>query len=52
MRCCFYENANEVPDPRDLKSTDKNLMICNDKNKTNGKIIMLERDIVMLIAFI
>ena len=30
VKCCFYENANDVPDPKELKSTDKNLMIFDD----------------------
>ncbi len=30
IECSFYESADDVPDPRDLKSTNKNLMIFDD----------------------
>ena len=30
IECKFYETADDVPDPRDLKSTNKNLMIFDD----------------------
>lgn len=29
-RCCFYKKADDVPDPKDLKTVDKKLMIFND----------------------
>ena len=30
VKCNFFETASDVPDPRDLNSEDKNLMIFND----------------------
>ena len=30
MRCNFFETTRDVPDPRDLNSKDKNLMIFDD----------------------
>jgi hypothetical protein len=30
IKCCFYKNGNEIPDPSELKSTDKNLIIFDD----------------------
>ena len=30
IRCNFFETASDVPDPRDLNSEDKNLMIFDD----------------------
>lgn len=30
IKCCFYENANDVPDPIELKTTDKNVIIFYD----------------------
>ena len=30
IKCEFYESAADVPDPKDLKSTDKNLVIFDD----------------------
>ena len=39
VKCNFFKMANDVPDPRDLNTEDKNLMIFNDlllerQNKT------------------
>ena len=30
VKCNFFETASDVPDPRDLNSEDKNLMIFDD----------------------
>ena len=30
VKCNFFETASDVPDPRDLSSEDKNLMIFDD----------------------
>ena len=30
MKCNFFETASDVPDPRDLNTEDKNLMIFDD----------------------
>ena len=30
IECIFFETASDVPDPRDLNSEDKNLMIFDD----------------------
>ena len=30
VKCNFFETASDVPDPRDLNSEDKNLMIFED----------------------
>ena len=30
VKCIFFETASDVPDPRDLNSEDKNLMIFDD----------------------
>ena len=45
--CNFYESAEDVPDPRELSSEEKNLwylMICYLKNKTPVNRIMSEED--------
>ena len=30
IKCNFFESASDVPDPRDLSTEDKNLMIFDD----------------------
>ena len=54
IKCNFFETASDVPDPRDLNSEDKNLMIFDDlllerQNKCESSIFV--EDIVMLIVF-
>ena len=46
----FFETASDVPDPRDLNSEDKNLMIFDDlllERKTSANVIIFVEDIVM-----
>ena len=55
VECKFYESAEDVPDPRELSSQKKNLMIFDDlllENKTHVNRIMLEEDIATLIVSI
>ena len=33
VKCNFFEMANDVPDPRELNSEDKNLMIFERQNR-------------------
>ena len=48
VKCNFFETGSDVPDPRDLKSEDKNLMIFDDLllERQNNVTIFVE-DIVM-----
>ena len=50
IRCNFFESASDVPDPRELSSEDKNLMVFDDLllEKINVSPIMSEEDIVTL----
>ena len=52
IRCNFFESASDVPDPRELISEDKNLMVFDDllleKDKINVSLIMSGEGIVML----
>ena len=54
--CKFYESADDVPDPRELSSGKKNLMVFDDllleKQKTRVSRIMSEEDIATSIVFI
>ena len=56
VECKFYESAEDVPDPRELSSEKKNLMVFNDllleKQKKRVNRIMLEEDIATLIVSI
>ena len=50
----FFESSEDIPDPKELKPTEKNLMILDDillQNKTSAKCIILAVDIAPLIAF-
>ena len=50
VKCNFFETASDVPDPRDLNSEDKNLMIFDDlllENKINANVIIFAVGIVM-----
>jgi hypothetical protein len=55
IQCKFYESSEDVPDPRDLDKTKKNLMIFDDlqleKQNTCEKYY-IRADTAMLIAFI
>ena len=51
----FYETAEDVPDPRELSSGKKNLMVFDDmllENKTTVNRIMSEEDTATSIVFI
>ena len=51
----FYQSAEDVPDPRELSSEKKNLMVFDDlllEKKTPVPCIMLEEDTATLIASI
>ena len=53
--CNFFQSAEDVPDPRELSSEKKNLMIIDDlllENKTPVNRIMSEEDTATLIASI
>ena len=53
--CKFYQSAEDVPDPRELSSEKKNLMVFDNlllKNKTHVNRIMSEKDTATLIVFI
>ena len=53
--CNFYQSAEDVPDPRELSSEKKNLMVIHDlllENKTYVNRIMSEEDTATLIASI
>ena len=55
VECKFYESAEDVPDPRELRSGKKNLIVFDDrylKNKSHVNRIMLEEDIATLIVSI
>ena len=55
VECKFYESAEDVPDPRELRSEKKNLMVFNDllrENKSHVNRIMLEEDIATFIVSI
>ena len=45
--CNFYQSAEDVPDPRELSSEKKNLMVFNDllleKQNTCGKLVLCQR---------
>ena len=54
LKCNFFETASDVPDPRDLYSEDKNLMIFDDlllEKQINANVIIFVEDIVMWTAF-
>ena len=47
MECKFFENASDVPDPRELSPEKKNLMVFDDlllekQNRTSAKLITPE----------
>ena len=55
VECKFYESAEDVPDPRELSSEKKNLMVFDDlllENKSHVNRIMLEEDIATSIVSI
>ena len=55
VECKLYESADDVPDPRELSSGKKNLMVFDDlylKNKTRMSRIMSEEDTATSIVFI
>ena len=55
VECKFYESAEDVPDPRELSSEKKNLMVFHDlllANKSHVNRIMLEEDVATLIVSI
>ena len=50
VKCNFFETASDVPDPPELNSEDKNLMIFDDlllENKTSANVTIFVEDIVM-----
>ena len=50
VKCNFFETASNVPDPRDLNSEDKNLMIFDDlllKRQNKCESSTFVEDIVM-----
>ena len=54
IKCNFFETASDVPDPRELNSEDKNLMIFDDlllERQNNVSLTIFVEDIVMLIVF-
>ena len=54
IKCNFFETASDVPDPRDLNSEDKNLMIFDDlllERQTNVNVTIFAEGIVMWTAF-
>ena len=55
VECKFYQSAEDVPDPRELSSQKKNLMVFYDlllENKTRVHRIMSEEDTATLIVSI
>ena len=55
VECKFYESTEDVPDPRQLSSQKKNLVVFDDlllENKSHVHRIMLEEDIATLIVSI
>ena len=47
IECKFFENASDVPDPRELSPEKKNLMVFDDlllekQNRTSAKLITPE----------
>ena len=55
IECKFYETAEVVPDPRELSSGKKNLIVFDDlllENKTPVNRIMSEEDTATSIVFI
>ena len=55
VECKFYESAEDFPDPRELSSQEKNLMVFDDlllEKKSHVNRIMLEEDIATLIVSI
>ena len=54
VMCNFYQSAEDVPDPRELSSEKKNLMVKQNtlKNKTPVNRIMSEEDTATLIVSI
>ena len=51
----FYQSAEDVPDPRELSSEKKNLMVFDDlllENKIPVNLIMADEDTATLIASI
>ena len=51
--CKFFENASDVPDPRELSPDKKNLMVFDDlllENRTSAKRITPEVGIVTWIV--
>ena len=50
LKCNFFKMASDVPDPRDLNTEDKNLMIFDDllsKDKISANVTIFVEDIVM-----
>ena len=55
VECKFYESAEDVPNPRELSSEKKNLMVFDDlllEKKSHVNRIMSEKDIATLIVSI
>ena len=55
VECKCYETAEDVPDPRELSSEKKNLMVFDDlllENKTHVNHIMSEEDTATSNVFI
>ena len=55
VECNFYQSAEDVPDPRELSSEKKNLMVFDDlllENKIPVNRIMSEKDTATLIVSI
>ena len=55
VECKFYESTDDVPDPRELSSGRKNLMVFDDlllEKQTGGNRVMSEEDTATSIAFI
>ena len=53
--CNFYQSSEDVPDPRELSSENKNLMVFDDlllENRTHVNRIMSEKDTATLIVSI
>ena len=55
VECKFYQSAEDVPEPRELSSEKKNLMVFDDlllEKQTPVNRIMSEEDTAQLIVFI
>ena len=51
VKCNFFETASDVPDPGDLNTEDKNLMIFDDLLLERLNVTLFVEGIVMLTAF-